>query len=283
MKKLMTRRFLIFLCLLVALAVAVYAASLLPTADWFETFDPAARGVFSGLLPYERSGYVYPPWAVVPLLPIVLFPANIAHGLMFVVSLLILVYIMWRLRLPALAAAAFLVSPTAVGALLVNNIDPFIIAGILFPPAWGLFLLVIKPQIGFGVTLFYLVETYRLGRFRQVLKTFVPVSAAYLLSALFFPVWIERMLNNPQNPWNRSVFPYAIPLGIFLLWLSIRKRNPYFALASAPFLVPYHTFYTYIVVQIGLMHPDVEKYIRRDLLQIILCVFFWVIMLMFRL
>ena len=88
---------------------------------------------------------------------------------------------------------------------------------------------------------------------------------------------------NPQNIWNRSVFPYAIPLGFFLLWLSIRKRNPYFALASAPFFALYHSFYTYIVVQIGLMHPDVEKYIRRDVLQIILSVFFWVIMLYFRL
>jgi hypothetical protein len=277
------RRLLILIGLLAATVVAVYAASLLPTADWFDTFDPAARGVFSGHLPYERIGYVYPPWAVVPLLPIVLFPPNIAHGLMFVVSLLILVYIMWRLRVPPLAAIAFLLSPTAVGALLVNNIDPFIIAGILFPPVWGLFFLVIKPQIGVGVVIYYLVEAWKVGRFRQVFKTFTPVGIAYLASALLFPVWIERMIHNPQNPWNRSLFPYAIPLGLFLLWLGIRKRNPYFALASAPFFAPYHSFYTYIVVQIGLMHPDVEKYIRRDVLQIILSVFFWVIMLYFRL
>ncbi len=279
----MKRRFLIILGLLIATAVAVYAASFLPTADWFTIFDPAARGVFSGHLPYERSGYILPPWAVLPLLPIVLFPPNIAHGLMYVVSLLTLVYIMWRLRVPPLAAVAFLLSPTAVGALMVNNIDPFVIAGILFPPVWGLFFLVVKPQIGVGVTVYYLVEAWRLGRFRQVLKTFAPISAVYLLSALLFPVWIDRMLNNPQNIWNRSVFPYAIPIGIVLMWISIRRRNPYFALAAAPFFAPYHSFYSYIAVQIGLMHPDVEKYIRRDLLQLILSVFFWVIMLAFRL
>jgi hypothetical protein len=54
-------------------------------------------------------------------------------------------------------------------------------------------------------------------------------------------------------------------------------------LAAAPFFAPYHSFYSYIVVQIGLMNPDVEKYIRRDVLQIILCLFFWVYMLYFHL
>ena len=56
-----------------------------------------------------------------------------------------------------------------------------------------------------------------------------------------------------------------------------------FALASTPFLSPYLTFYSYLVVQLGLLHEDVDKLIPRAWLQIILCVLLWVIMLTFRL
>ena len=281
LKNIDRRKLLIYPLLALALALAVYMASLMPTADWFDTFDPAARGVFSGLAPYHRVGYVYPVWGVVPLLPIVLFPPQIAHGLMYIVCALILFYIMWRLKVGVVAAVAFFLSPTAIGALMVNNIDPMVISGILFPPVWGLFLLVLKPQIGFGVVIYYLVEIWRKDGFWGAVRTFAPVSIAWMISAALFPVWIERMLRNPQIIWNRSLFPYLIPLGLFLLWLAFRNKNPYFALASSLFFAPYHSLYSYIIVQIGLMHPDVEKVIRRDVLQIILTIFFWAVTLIF--
>lgn len=109
--------------LVVLLGVAVYFASFLPSADWYATFDPAARGIFSGRSPYEQATYINPPWAVLLLLPIVLFPPLLAHSLMFVISVLILIYIAWRLHASPLAVAAFFLSPTVVGALLVSNID----------------------------------------------------------------------------------------------------------------------------------------------------------------
>jgi hypothetical protein len=277
------RRIIIIPLLVIAVGLAVYFASFLPTADWYATFDPAARGVFSGHSPYEQVGYVYPPWAVLPLLPIVLFPPFLAHGLMFVISVLILVYIAWRLHASPLTMAAFLLSPTAVGALLVNNIDPIVISGILLPPVWGLFILIIKPQIGIGVVLYYLFDVWKQQQFWGVVRTFAPVVIAYVISALLFPVWIERMMRNPQIIWNRSLFPYLIPLGLLFMWISIRRKNPYFALAAGLFFAPYHSFYSYIAVQIALLHEDVEKVIRRDLLQIILTIFLWVVMLTFHL
>lgn len=276
-------RIFLIVILAVLIGVAVYFASFLPTADWYDIFYPAARGIFSGHSPYERIGYIVAPWGVVPLIPFVLFPPVLAHGLFFVASALILFYVTWRLGARPLAAIAFLLSPTAIGALLVGNLDPLVISGMLFPPAWGLLILLIKPQIGTGVAIYYLVETWRESRFWGVVRTFAPITIILILSVLLFPVWIERIIHNPQNPWNRSMFPYSIPLGLFFLWMAIRHRNPYFALAATPFLAPYHSFYTYIAVQIGLLHKDVEKYIRRDVLQIILAIFLWVIMLTFHL
>jgi hypothetical protein len=277
------RRIFLIPALIILIGVAVYFAALLPTADWYGIFYPAARGVFSGHSPYEETGYIIAPWGVVPLFPFVLFPPVVAHGLFFVASALILFYVMWRLKAPPLAAAAFLLSPTAIGALLVGNLDPLTISGMLLPPVWGLFVLMIKPQIGTGVAIYYLVDAWRTSRFWGAVRTLAPVAIALLLGGLLFPVWIDRIIHNPQNPWNRSFFPYTVPLGLFFLWLSIRMRNPYFALAATPFLAPYHSLYTYIAVQVGLLHKDVEKVIRRDILQIILTVFFWVITLVFHL
>jgi hypothetical protein len=95
---------------------------------------------------------------------------------------------------------------------------------------------------------------------------------------------LERILNKPYvDPWNRSIFPYGIPIGLFFLWLAFRRKNVFYALAASPFFSPYHTFYSYLVVQIGLLNEDVEKYIRRDVLQILLTVFLWAYMLFFRL
>jgi hypothetical protein len=279
----MDRRIILIPALIILIGIAVYFASFLPTADWYGIFYPAARGIFSGHSPYEENGYIVAPWGVIPLIPFVLFPAVPAHGLFFVASALILFYIMWRLKAPPLAAAAFLISPTAIGALLVGNLDPLTISGMLLAPVWGLFVLMIKPQIGAGVAIYYLVDAWRTGRFWAVVRTLAPVAIALILAALLFPVWIDRIIHNPQNPWNRSFFPYTVPLGLFLLWLSIRTRNPYFALAATPFLAPYHSLYTYIAVQIGLLNGDVEKVVRRDVLQILLTVFLWVVTIVFHL
>jgi hypothetical protein len=284
--KLTPRNLLILLVVLLLFLTGVYLAALLPSADWFVTFDPAARGIFTGHSPYEQPGFIYPPWMAGLLLPLVLLPPFYAHGLMFMVCLTLLALIARRLQVSLLTFAAFLLSPTAFGALLVNNIDPLVVAGMLLPPVWGLFLLVAKPQIGIGVAIYYLGAAWQKGRFWGVVRTFAPLGIAYSLAAILFPVWIQRLLYDPQMAlsrtlFNRSTFPYLIPLGLFFLWLAFRNKNPYFALAASLFFAPYHTLYSYAVFQLALMHPDVEKYIRRDVLQIALTVFFWVVTLAF--
>src|SRR5260370_6007911 len=133
--------------LIVLLVLAVYFASLLPTADWYATFDPAARHIFSGHSPYELSGFANPPWAILLVFPFVIFPPYVSRGLFFVASTLVLIYLAWRMHTPLASMAAFLLSPTPIGALFIVNLDAFVYLGILLPPVWVLFLLLIKPQI----------------------------------------------------------------------------------------------------------------------------------------
>ncbi len=279
----LTRRTLVIVLLAGLFVLIAFLAARLPTADFYSNFYGPVRNDLLGHPLYESNMYVYAPWGIIPLIPFALLPPLAAHGLYFAACLYTLVYIAWRLHASPLAIAAFMLSPTAIGALLVGNLDPVVISGMLFPPMIGLLILMIKPQIGAGVGLYYLIEFVRTKRWLEGLKTFSPVAAGYALALVFVPIWYVRVINTPANVWNRTLFPYGVPLALFFLWLALRHRNPYFALASTAFFVPYLTFYTYIIVQIGLLHEDVEKYVRRDILQPILTIFLWAIMLIFRL
>jgi hypothetical protein len=278
------RGVLVFLLLAALIPVSAYFASFLPNADWYGTYDPAARGIFSGQSPYAVAGFHNPPWALLLLFPFIVFSPEYARGLFFVASILAFVVIVWKVKINPLAAIALFLSPTMIGGLLACNLDTFVLAGVLFPPAWGLFILLIKPQVGMGVALYYLHDSWKKGGWSKVLWTFAPVALGYSLSFLIFPVLVEKFMSKSSiDPWNRSIFPYGVPLGLFFLWLAIRRKNAYFALAVAPLISPYITFYSYLAVQVALMHEDVERVIRRDVLQILLTVFLWAVMLTFHL
>jgi hypothetical protein len=275
-------RYLVFGMLGACAAAAVWLASYVPAADWHMYYG-AARAVFQGRSPYEQPIFVNPPWTVLLLAPFAAFPPNVGRGLVLVSTVAIWLYAAWRMRAPRLAVIAMMISPTAIGSLLAANIDAFVVLGVFLPATWGLLVLMIKPQIGLGPAVYDLVDTWRTRGITGVALTFAPVVTAYAASAVLFPEWLDRFVHAPGIVWNRSLFPYGIPVGLFLLWLSWRRRNVMFALASTPFLTPYLTFYTYLIVQIGLLHEDVEKFMPRVWLQSILCILLWTIMLVFRL
>lgn len=277
------RRIALYAGVFVAVVVAVWLASFVPDADWHGTFDGVARSLFQNRSPYSQPGLKSPPWAAVLLAPFALFPQQIARGLMLVFTLGVWLYAAWRMQAPRLAVIAMLVSPTAIGSLLAANIDALVLLGVFLPATWGLFLLVLKPQIGFGPGLFDAVEAWRERRIRGIVLTFAPVVIGVVISAILFPVWIQRLEVQTASVWNRTLFPFGVPLGLALLWLSFRRRNAMFALAATPFLAPYVSFPTYVVVQLGLLHPDVDRVVPRTWLQILLCAVLWFLMLTFHL
>ncbi len=282
MRRTPTIRILQYASLGLMIALAVWLASYVPAADW-HTFYGAARAAFQWNSPYVEPGFNHAPWTVLIVMPFAVLPPNLGRGLLLVCTVAVWLYVAWRMRAPRLAVIAMIVSPTAIGALLAANIDALIVLGIFLPGAWGLLVLLTKPQIGLGPAVYELAHTWRTRGIVGVAIAFAPVLAVYVISAAVFPIWLDRFVHTPGNVWNRSLFPYGIPLGLLLLWLSWRRQNMMFALASSPFLSPYLTFPTYLIVQIGLLHPDVDRWVPRAWLQVALCAFLWIIMLAFRL
>ena len=275
----------IWAILILLFCISVYYASFLPDADWRHKFYPLIRGFFRGESPYWSPAFQYPPWIVLPLFPFVIFPTDISRGLIFVSSILFVGFFAYKEKNNPLTIIALLISPTVIGSLIAGNIDAILISAIFLPPVWALFFLMIKPQIGLGVALYYFVEIWKSKNILKGVQVFTPLVAGYAATILIFPEFLTRFLNTTSafSIWNRSIFPYGIPIGLFLLWFSVYRKNIFYALAAAPFLSPYLTFYSYLVVQVGLSNQDVENFIRRDILQVIFTIFLWVIMLVYKL
>lgn len=224
----------------VLLLLSVLAAEWLPVGiDWRETFRPVGLAILKGQSPYAVEGFRVAPWAALGVLPFAWLPENIGRAAFLLVSILGFAYVPYRLGARPLALGAYLVSPPVVHCLLNANIDWLPILGFVLPPWIGLFFVLIKPQIGIGIAIYWLVDHLLHKSWQQTLRTFAPVSVALLLSFAVFGFWPLRFTEPVGFWWNASLWPASIPVGVTLLVAAIHRRRAEFAMAASPCLSPY--------------------------------------------
>nr|MBN1230058.1 hypothetical protein [Anaerolineae bacterium] len=135
--------------------------------------------------------------------------------------------------------AFFLLSPPVLHSLLNGNIDWMVLVGYTLPPRFGLLLVVLKPQMGSVVGLFWLIEAWRNGGPKEVLRVFWPVAFLLALSFAFYGLWPLRFEREIDLWWNASLWPTSIPVGLVLLVAAIRRRDLRYAIGASPCLSPY--------------------------------------------
>lgn len=219
--------------------------------DWYTALRPAALEVAQGRSPYD-FGFFSPPWTGVFLLPIALLPEQLGRGMLFAVNMSAYGIVLYRLGAKPVAFAAFLASPPVVHVLLNGNIDWLVPLALLLPPRWGVFLATTKIQSGIGLVVYWAIEAWRRGGWREVVYVFWPFATLMLASFVWYGPWPLKMQTRPDLWWNASLWPYAILPGLGLLWLAYRKRDPNIALASSPCFAPYVLFHGYAVMLIPL-------------------------------
>jgi hypothetical protein len=75
-------------------------------------------------------------------------------------------------------------------------------------------------------------------------------------SFALYGFWFLTFVGKSQNSVNLSLFPYSVPLGLYLLWVAITQRRARPAMAAGPFLAPYHTLFTLAAPLVALLdHP----------------------------
>lgn len=144
--------------------------------------------------------------------------------------------------------------------LLFGQIDGLILLGLFMPRPLGLILLLAKPQMGAAIAVFWLVEAWRAGRWKQVATTIAPVTVLFLISLALYGLWPLQldMKDMFVATFNTSLWPGSLMIGLPLLVHALRHRKESFALMAAPFFSPYVTPQSWSVALVGLMPYELE-------------------------
>jgi hypothetical protein len=226
-------------------------------SDW-PIFLSAIQAFLHGQNPYlvgEGFFKVYNPfWTYIMLIPFAVLPLWTGRVLLFVVSLTAFAYSAVRLGANRWQLVLFLTSRSVIGCLYDGNIDWLVMLGMFMPPQIGLFFVLMKPQLGIGLALFWAWQAWRQGGALEMLRIFVPVTGAYLLSFIMYGLWIFNLGIMPENPYNYSTFPFMVPMGLFLLYTALKQVDKRLSIFSSPLLSPYMTLSNYSISLVALFN-----------------------------
>ena len=225
-----------------------------PAVDWHTAFRPAALKLITGHSPYEVEGFFNPFWGLLPLIPIAILPEQLSRAALFVVSLITFAYTARQMGAKLAAVLALLLSPPVMHGLLNGNIDWLVIVGVILPPQLGLFFVTIKPQIGVAIGIFWVVEAWREGGWRQVVRLLWPITLIFSLSIVLFGWWPLRSSKEIDLWWNASLWPMSIPVGLVLLTTAIRKRKINYAMGASPCLSPYILLHSWVIALFAIIN-----------------------------
>ena len=219
--------------------------------DWAGAFRPATLEFMVGHSPYTVEGFFNPPWLLILFIPLALLPVKISSLILINIGLLSYLIILYKLKIRPIFGLIFLLFPTTLSVLYTGNLEWLVMLGFLLPPQIGLFFVLIKPQAGIAMAIYWLIVS------PHKIKTFLPVFLAFLISIILYRDWLSLLVirgnkTGYYGTYDISFFPYLVPLGLALLIVSIRKHKDGFAYMASPFLAPYLAAYSYTVVLLGL-------------------------------
>lgn len=220
--------------------------------DWRETYYPAANLLLHGQNPYLITTLHNPIWVLFPLVPFALAGERLGMIAMFFAAFFAYVYVAFKLRASPLALMFYMLSPLIVYNLMLGNVDWLVALGFIMPPSIGLFFVLLKPQIGIAVALYWLWMAYKNGGIVNAIKTFLPVTLCLALSFLLFGNWLAGKSDNILSAsWNLSLFPYSIPIGLAIFYTARKKYVR--AISASPFFSPYLSLGSWSIAQLGMV------------------------------
>ncbi len=230
--------------------------------DWTYTHYQAVQAVLHGGDPYAVPTFFNPVWVSYILVPFALMGEFAGRLALFAASLMIFAALAWRFGANARATFALLMSPLVFWSASSGNIDALALAGLLLPAPIGLFLVMLKPQLGIPIALYWLVQAWKSGGVRRVIGTFAPVSIALIWNFLAYGVvYGNHSVAGPDPQWNAAVFPYLVPFGLFLMWRAFRQGQIEKAAGAGPLLSPYVSLTSPVAVQLAFVRSEAGMWI----------------------
>jgi hypothetical protein len=228
------------------LLVAASVLFLPEGVDWHAAFRPASLALLSGQSPYTVYGFYNAPWTLIPLVPFAILPEPVGRGMVATLGIVCFAYVGIRLGARPIVLGLFLLSPPVLHSMLNGNVDWLALLGAVVTPKLGLVLLATKPQIGIGVMVFLLVESWRQGGYRRVVSDVWPLAVLAVLSVVLYGPWPLRFGREVDLWWNASLWPGSIPFGLAFLAAALSRRRIQSALVASPLLSPYVLLHSWV-------------------------------------
>lgn len=244
--------FLIAALVAASLAAVALMYVLLPTGtDWFQ-IRWSILEMLQGRSPYTNAVF-NPPWVFVLLIPLAVLPFKLSVSLLSFISIAALGLVAFKLGKSPLALILVMITPAAIRQVVDPNLEWMVALSFILPPQIGVFFALAKPQLGLPVVIFWLVEAFRRGGWREVVRVFAPVTLVTLITFAWMGFWPLKVTELSSTMHNVSMWPTSIPFGLALLVFALRKRSQNLAILSAPFLAPYYGFYSLHIPMLGLL------------------------------
>lgn len=250
----LSKRIALAVLFLAALPVIYYGVPI--GQDWVQFFRPATLAFVHGQNPYDVRDFNNAPWTLIPFIPFAVMPTRLGSAGFFLLGFASFLYIAYKLGAKPIGVILFITSYPVISCLNGGGIDWLPMLSFVTPAPVSLIFAAMKPQIGIGIAIYWLVESWRAGGIRTVVKNFLPVTVLLAFSFAIYGFWIMTFLNKAQvtvNTVNVSLFPYLLPVGVYLLWVAIRRRNSRPAMAAGPFFAPYHTLFSLAAPLVALL------------------------------
>lgn len=242
---------LVLIILLLAILPALYY-NVSVGQDWYQFYRPATLALLHGQNPYDVPAFNNAPWALIPFIPFAVLPYQMGRVGFFLLSLAGFFYIPYKLGAKSVSMVLFVTSYPVISCLNGGGIEWLPMLAFVTPAPISLIFAAIKPQVGIGIALYWLFESWRMGGIRTVIKKFLPVTLLLSASFLLYGFWVMTFRGKSQDVANISIFPYLVPVGLYLIWRAIIERRARPAMASGPFFAPYHTLFSLAVPLVAL-------------------------------
>lgn len=253
-----------------SLAIGMVSWMLLPNGglDMREDILPS---LWNWRYPWEEGMPLFP-WAILVLMPLRILSPQGATALINGLSTLLVALLIKRFGGDILFTIPIMLSPIGYRLLTTGQTDAIVAAAILLPAGFDL-LLFWKPQV--------LLHIFWIRVFEHPKTYFISGIALLAASFVVWGFWLEDVWEFGRTQlidgwWNFSLWPYGIPVGLLMIYLSFKKKDAGYGLIASPLLFPYVNGPSYI----GLLAVAAAKW-PRFFSALFLILFLYILLLIF--
>lgn len=233
---------LLFIFIVFAIFVVIFYFFPPMGVDWHFTFFKVAQNPFR---PYEIKFFVNPPWTALILSPLSFLSENFGRAINASLGLTMMGILVIKRGGGRLALLLALTSFPVLTAIADGTVEWIPAIGFLLENQWGLPFLLAKPQSGLLAFLAWAKTK------TQLMKLILPSIIIILLSLVIWGNWplkiwgnvhAMRLANTGLSSWDIAPFPYAIPIGLFLIYLILKNKprdSELLGILATICLVPY--------------------------------------------